>query len=218
MAAAPISSLDDFGMGPDTDEDAIALGAAILTGMEEDHAQVVDAIEGAAAVAQAVESGPITRLTLRCGAVLLFSPVSPLALREAAVTVVQPAVPIVRLTDGRDEPNPNDPDYIAALDRFQNDQIFRVANVVMLMGTKLESVPEGVDKPEDEDWIEMLETLGITVPHATKHQRYLSWLRLYALRANDEVTAIIGNVVRLSGVTEVEVQRAASAFRGTAQR
>lgn len=174
----------------------------------------LDAIAEAADVAQAVVEGPRDRVTLSNQVVLKLRPVPPLALREAAVRIPPPAIPTVFIADhGREEPNPADPVYIEALKTYEQDQVFRVADVLMLLGTSVESVPDEIEMPESDNWIDALEALDLHVDRSNKYKRYLSWLRLYAVQSEVDIANVMAAVVSLSGVTEVEVARAAAAFR-----
>lgn len=171
----------------------------------------------AAEVVAAVEDGEEKdRVTLSNGIVLKLRPVPPLAIREIAVRFAPPPVPVVWIADKeRDEPNPNDPDYLAAMTRYLQDQTYRVADVSMALGTAVESVPEFMERPESDGWIEPLEAVGLVIDRDNRHKRYLAWLRLYAVTSNADLTRVMRGVTMLAGVTEEEVQRAVRAFRGS---
>lgn len=154
------------------------------------------------------------RITLRNGVVLKLHPVPPLAIREAALLVPPPQVPVWISPDkDREEPNPNDPDYLAALEKHKHEQAFRVSDTIHLLGTSVESIPDGIDPPESDVWISKLEAIGIKVDRENEHKRYLSWLRLYAYTSQADISMVTAFATRLSGTTEEEVQRAAAAFR-----
>lgn len=173
----------------------------------------------AAEIAEIIEQGPRDEAVLANGVRLKLRRVPPLAIREAAIRVPPPKVPTVWIQDReREEENPNDPGYLEAMARYQAEQMFRVADVMMLLGTSIGELPDGIASPESDEWIEMLEALDIPVERVNKHKRYLAWMRLYATEREEDIAVIIGRVAALSGVTEVEVQRAAAAFRSTAGR
>lgn len=178
----------------------------------------IPSIADVAAVASALDGSGRNGFRLSIGAILRFKSVPPIALREAALQVKPPPVPVVFMEDkGRKEENPNDPDYLRAMQLYALEQLYRVGDILMLLGTELVTpVPDGVTPPESDDWIEPLEALGLPLParlRENKHVRYLTWLRLYAMRNEQEIGYIMGRIVSLSGVQEVEVQRAAAAFR-----
>lgn len=180
----------------------------------EDEPSTLASIESASKVAEILKNRWVDRAQLRNGIVLKLSPVPPLAIREAAILTPPPRVPMWISPDKeREEPNPNDPDYLAALDRYSAEQSFRVADTIHLLGTAIEHVPDGIDRPEDDGWIDRLDSLGIKVDRDNPHKRYLSWLRLYAYSSKVDISMVTALTTRLSGVTEEEVQRAAASFR-----
>lgn len=170
-----------------------------------------------AALARELDDGPPGTITLKNGIILKLKPVAPIAIREAAVRVQPPEVPLVYIEEKqREERNPADPAYLRAVDRYEADQVFRVADVLVLMGTKVEFVPEGRSGPDDDDWIDLLDALDISVPRDNKYRRYLAWVRYYAIEDEEDIGRVMAAIVRLSGVTEVEVDKAAKAFRPSA--
>jgi hypothetical protein len=196
-----------------------------LTGLEEagvlrPESLTSESIEAATEVVESLETkAKLDSITLSNGIVLKLKAVPPLAMREAAISVPQPKVPVVFVESlGRAEENPNDPDYARALTRWENDQVFRVADVLMLLGTSVESVPEGYQRPEDEEWFEELEVLGLAVDGSNRHKRRLAWLRMYAFTSERDIAATMAAITALSGTTEVEVGRAAAAFRNNTGR
>lgn len=184
----------------------------------EDRISAVQSIEDAVSAASSLDGSGRIGFTLSTGVVLRLKSVPPLAIREASLSIRPPAIPTVYMEDkGREEENANDPDYLQAMNRYALEQLFRVSDVLMLLGTSIVGeVPEGVFGPDSDEWMEPLEALGIALPEnvrTNKHVRYLAWLRLYAVRSEQEVAYLMGRIASLSGVTEVEVQRAAAAFR-----
>lgn len=176
-------------------------------------------IDMASAVVNDVKAIP-TEITLVTGVVLALRPVPPLAIRQAIISVPEPKVPMVRIPDREDlEPNPNDPDYLAALAVRELKQFLVTSEVMLLLGTSVCSVPDNAYGPESDEWVEpMREGLGMEVDTSNKHKRYLSWLRFYAIATERDSFRVLDAVTAMSGVTELEVQRAADAFRGSAER
>lgn len=143
--------------------------------------------------------------------------VNPHLIVEAGRQLREPPVPIVFLEDkGRNEENPNDPDYQAALQEFQLERGLLVVNTHLAFGTKLlnaDELPEGKFPVDDPTWAEDLqETLGIIVPPKGK-ARYLRWLKFHLLDG-DDMNEIAAAVMRYSGrVTEADVEQAENSFR-----
>lgn len=175
------------------------------------------AVRGATAVAGEF----VTELTLQSGIVLRLKPVSPAAIRAASSRVPMPSVPIVHLEESnRDEPNPNDPDYLRMLIEWQLNQASAAQTVALLLGTEIISVPEGWCRPEEQGWIDELRAVyaitgleGIELHEEPPMARYLDWLRLYAMTTEID-TYIMTRILTLGVLlTEEEVAQHAASFR-----
>lgn len=188
--------------------------------VEQPQVKAAESIGDAANAAAAIDGSGKPEFRLQNGVVLELKPVPPIAIREAALQKPPPQVPTVFIEDkGREEQNPNDPDYHKAMQQYAFDQLYRITDVLLLLGTGIVSIPDDVFPVESDEWVEQLAALAIDVPpFNNKYARYLSWLRLYAICSEYEVGYILGNVTAMSGVTEVEVQRAAASFRDRARR
>lgn len=176
---------------------------------------VVEVTREAAQAASSVTSGT-NEYTLSSGVIVRLKPVPPLAMREAAIQAVPPRPPMVHIEDrDQDIENPNDPDYLKALEEYQTKQLYLVSDVMMMLGVDIIHVPEDVFPVESEEWSEMLAAVGIAIPEqavSNKYARRLTWMRLYAARSETDIATILARIIALSGVTELEVQRAAAAF------
>lgn len=160
---------------------------------------------------------PFTEYKTVNGVTLTVRAVPSFAMRAAALRVPRPAPPMVYIeSKDREEPNPNDPEYTYALERWEQAQIEAVNDVILALGTKYVSVPEDVPSPQDDTWIDVLQELGFEIP-GSPTQRYIAWLKYIVLSERDLALLMI-NIVRLSGVSEVDVARQVMAFRRNAQR
>lgn len=159
------------------------------------------------------------RVTLSRGIVLKLKPVPPNLIREISNRIPEPVVPIWHDPDkDREEPNPNDPDYIAAVNDRAIMILHNILEALMLMGTEVETLPPGVYGPDESGWLEDLEILGQTVDVSNSRRRYLAWMKFYALASELDIGLVQIGVSRLSGVTELEVMRAIRSFRNTEAR
>lgn len=171
------------------------------------------AAESSAARAATRASRTKDGLTLSNGIVLRLKPVAPFAVRQAALGIPDPKVPRVFIEDkGREELNPNDPDYLAAVDDVRVERISAVTTLMFMAGTEVISVPDGTSGPEDDDWIDMLEAAGLTIDRTNKYKRYYQWLAWYAASEVD-ISLIVAGVSAISGVREEDVQKAIAGFR-----
>lgn len=168
------------------------------------------------AAAAAIEGDELPdTLPLQSGVVLRLRPIPPGLLRKAAARIPEPVVPKVWLDDKeREEENPNDPNYLAALAKRSEEQALAQMDVAILYGTSIAEVPEGTPQPDDEEWsVDLIEDGFITEEDLGSYRkRYLNWVLLYALRGGDEAK-LFGRVIALCGLTEVEVQEMMAAFR-----
>lgn len=158
-------------------------------------------------------------ITLSNGIRLRVQRVAPLAIREAVLRVEKPRPPMVMVEDkGREEENPQHPDYLRAMEEYEEATGLAAMNVLLLMGTAVESIPEGLSRPEDDDWVENLEFLEIEVDRDNPKARYLAWLRYSALTSDQDLAACVGIAREFAGVKEEDVASGIDSFRGRKAR
>lgn len=134
---------------------------------------------------------------------------------EAGKKLVEPKVPVVFMDDkGREEENPQDPDYILAKQQVANERGFLYISAMLTLGTEIDILPPGMEPPESDEWLEIVESLGIDVPANNKRLRYCAWLKYIAVPDSD-FNKLMDAVLKYSGlVTEEAVADAQDAFRG----
>ena len=182
------------------------------------------ATKAAAAAVEAQEANPIpTEVRLSNGIVLALKPIPPGIIERAADRLEKPTVPKVLLKDkGVEEENPGDPEYVAAMEAYQALRIETITNTMLLVGTAVQEIPEGLFGPEDiHDWppdAELMEHLGVEVNIETKFDRYLSWLSLYAMAKQGDIWAVMAAVNRVAGIGEEDVRTAVASFRNREAR
>lgn len=173
------------------------------------------------AVAIAQEAKKIhSRVTLSSGIVLKLKDVQPAIIRRAMAAIREPEVPVWMNPDkGREEPNPNDPGYIAAMGEFQEARLGAYYKLLGALGTTVESVPEGWFRPEEDGWLEVPRFLGIEPDLTSSFTRYHEWLELYACMGHEDRNAITAMTFqRNGGITEPEVAEAFDWFRSATLR
>lgn len=183
-----------------------------------------ETVRAAAAVPEVSESKEPRLLTLSNGIQLKMRSIPPLLYNTAANSIKAPEVPKVYIKDDeRFEDNPNDPDYLQAVTAYTLAQRLVMLNLMFLRGTEIVSIPDGLPRPEDDEWIENLEAdakiigFALEIPRANSRERYLSWMRLFAL-ANAEDLAKAEVAVMRASLTEEEVAEAAETFRSVQER
>lgn len=151
---------------------------------------------------------------LSSGVILRAKAAPPLALVKVIGGFPRPKPPVYfNEKMGRDMENPDHPDYIERLKAHQTESSNAVLNALILLGTELVEVPKRFPKPEDNDWLEEYQELGLPSKPENKKWRYLNWVFFKAVLNNEDLVAIRDEVGRLSGVSEESVQ-SAEAFSG----
>lgn len=181
--------------------------------------------EGAAALKAAVEAVEsiaqplVTEITLDNGVVLKLTPVPPFVAQQAVMNLKEPKPPVVDVGkgDGREEENPNDPNYLEEMNAYNVQVIETTTNAMLITGTEIASIPDGVQSPEDDDWLDRIQFLGIEIERENKWARYIAWLRYYAL-SGPSIARIIAELRKSVGLTEEEVDAAVKSFRNRAAR
>lgn len=135
---------------------------------------------------------------------------------DATRKIKLPKPPIIMMEDkGREEENPTDPDYQAALADANYLRSMTVVNVYVTLGTKPIKLPEGLEPPESDVWINDLVELdaGFEMPK-TERAKYLQWVKYVALD-DTQINELVTAAMRYSGITlETDVQQAQNGFRG----
>lgn len=154
-------------------------------------------------------------ITLSNGIVLRMKPMPPLLLNAIANGIPEPDVPMLFVEeDNRHEANPNDPNYQKALnDRLTNISL-RIIDATLSVGTELISVPDDLVKPEDDSWLNRAKLAGHAFDKESQEERYLAWLRFYAVETQADLNKINTIPLQLAGLQEAEVEEVINTFRG----
>lgn len=146
------------------------------------------------------------------GVIVRLVPVPSSIIQDAVTRLKPPPVPTWHNPDkGRDEPNPNDPGYLAALEQFQQEK-GKVANDAMVMfGAE---IVEGFP-PENDRWLRKLQKadrLGIldlswADPEDDIDQEFL-FLKYVAITTDRLV-----QIGTMAGLSREAVAQAAASFR-----
>lgn len=153
-------------------------------------------------------------IKLANGIVLRVKPVSQALMRDAISAVPVPQPPVTH-DDARDEDLPNEahPDYIAAMKQYVIDVNQASGKAAMLMGTTVESVPEGLSGPWEEDWVDWVRLTSVVPDLGNRALRYLSWMTHYALTTTEDRSIVIFAPLIASSLGEQEVESAVDSFR-----
>lgn len=150
--------------------------------------------------------------------------VPPLILRQPVQHLPEPQPPTVHLDKQNvDEPNPGDPEYQRAHAEWEATTGFATVDLMLLLGTTeptesgeprplIEHLPEGIFPPDSDAWVKWLESAKVKVDVSTPQDRYLSWLRSYAVASTKDLDRLSTAIADRTGVKEVDVQTATSSF------
>ncbi len=146
--------------------------------------------------------------------------VAPLLLKDIAEMAGgdEPQPPMAHVVEKeRDEPNPSDPDYMAAHQRWTAETSIRLLRALVTSLTTLEDVPEGMDGPESEEFSDMLEGVGLKLGRSPK-LRYVQWVFYVALTEQKDIIDLGVVLMRQSGAREEDVAEAQALFRRGEER
>lgn len=118
---------------------------------------------------------------------------------------------------GMQKENPNDPDYLADLERWVADTANAGNDIALLLGTELVEVPNDVMKHGSKEFKEMMEYFELPMLK-NKNAIYLNWIKAIAAPTDADITLLLGEIGRLTGVAEADVAQAVDRFRSIAVR
>lgn len=156
------------------------------------------------------ESGePDNLIRLSTGVVLKGRKANPLILLDVMASFVPPTPPTVYMeTMGRMIENAADPDYLVRRDAYKTESSNALVQAMVLLGTKLETLPKGFPGPKSDAWIEDMRILGLQVFPEKENWRYLKWV-LHVACVDEHDIALIQEVVgRLTGLSKQAVKTA----------
>lgn len=160
---------------------------------------------------------PFEHITFR-GIRLKLSPIPSVLVQEVARKYPNPRPPVVFIEEkGREEENPNDPEYLNRLAEANYQRSIVILNV-FLSGLEIVSIPDNLQKVEDTGWEEVVrEIANIEIP-AGGFGRRLAWFKYYAF-TDDDLIRVRDKITRLSGIVlEEDVKEAEESFRDNEER
>lgn len=158
--------------------------------------------------------GDSGEVVLSTGVKLKILKLPPLTMMESLTIVRRPSAPMYydeRLK--RHIENPDHPDYKDQLSKYQLDYALGVMNAMILFGVEIVSIPKGLPKPEDDDWVEKMQLSHMDTMPKSKNWRKLAWIKAVAVADENDSNLLMEAVGQASGVREADVDAAALAFR-----
>ena len=165
-------------------------------------------------------------LTVSSGVVFKIKEVPQVAYVDLRNSLPEPVPPIFYNKEyDREEPNVNDPRYIAQVDNWQVAMSSAVYDISILFGTEIESIPDGMPSHDSEKFESklkfLLKKMGWSkedINNISETERYLFWVKYEAcpkggLNQNSDLDKLFAAVGRTSGVPEEDVASAIDGFR-----
>ena len=157
-------------------------------------------------------------IELSTGVVLRSKPINRNVFADILSEHVPPRVPTSYNTDkGREEDNPQDPDYLEEMQRYNTQLARAMSDALIVLGTDFESKPDELPSYDDETWLEEVELLRV-YKTKTRRGRYLAWVKTVAIATVEDFNAITNSVKRSMGVPEEDVTTQAKRFRANKAR
>lgn len=130
--------------------------------------------------------------------------------RRAVLAIKDPPVPVYFNEDkGREEPNPHDPDYLAAKEEAEQRRGDAGIDAALLFGVEL------LDPLPDNDlWLKKLAYLNIEIDPTDALSVELAYLKYVAFSSSDDLSVLTGQV----SVTEAGVAEELATFPGDTER
>jgi len=151
---------------------------------------------------------------LSTGVILAPKKVTPFVFQSVASQFKDPPIPRVWIEEKqREEDNPMHPAYLQAKEEAEVDRSMATIDACLALGTKLISIPPELQTPDEDDWLDDLEVVGITIDRENKRLRYRTWVKFIAAPSVDDIQLIISKVLSTIGVTEEAVARATANFQ-----
>ena len=155
-------------------------------------------------VKQAREGQEPVEVTLLTGAKATLLPVSPALIQDVQVSIENPPVPTFHNEEkGRDEENPMDPAYLAALERAEVQRVQAVMDAQIMFGVELD---KGFRVPLN--WVKRLKRLGLEFDEKDPDEVEFTFKKYGVSNAH---LILLG---KLSGISEEDIERFRDLFRG----
>lgn len=167
-------------------------------------------------VAEEKENGNERRTLLSDGRWGRLVPVSIALVEEVTARIVDPPVPMWHNEErDRDEPNPSDPTYLAGLAEAEKRRGMAVMDAMIMFGVDLlEGLPEGDGWVDKLRFMERLGALDLSKFDTDNPiDREFLYKRYIACPAS-----LVGEISRISGMTEADVEKAERTFQGDKAR
>lgn len=157
---------------------------------------------------EAAEQQPTNVVVLSGGQQVRVRPVPPFLIQNIMnrYPIPEPPEVAVDTVEGRQMmENPNDPDYLASVQRIKEHREMAVRSAYLLKGLDIEL-------PKDDSWLEDLDLIGFPRPQ-TAGSRKLAYVETVLVQTAGDIIRLIEAITQQSGVSEGGIAAAAARFR-----
>lgn len=155
---------------------------------------------------QVIEAKELTedkQITLTTGVVLRLKKVNVLRINAINDQFKYPEVPkVYDENKGREIRNPDHPDYVRACQEMDAQRSMALIDAIAALGTEVVSVPDNIQKPEDNGWVEECEVLNIPVKKDSPLARYMAWIKYVAILDTADFMKIANEFGMMMGTSE----------------
>jgi hypothetical protein len=158
------------------------------------------------ALEEVQEKKPFGDIELSSGVILGHKPVSILRLQAVMEQFAYPEVPEVWNEDkGKMEKWDGSELYQQMKQEVDSKRTLAVIDAISTWGTFVKHIPEGIPKPEDENWIEEVELFNLVVRRDSEVARYFAWVKYVALVNEEDITKVFSAFGATLGTSEENV-------------
>ncbi len=163
--------------------------------------------------------GPVM-LDLANGVRLSFKDGSPMVINDLRQQedTREPQVPTIVREDrgGREEPNENDPVYLAAKRKWAQGLGARTLRVLAAACVTVDTIPDGIDGPDTDAWAERVTVVYELPLESNPLRRMAQWVFYHA--SQPDMDRLAPMLLACAGPPEEEVIQALDGFRGDGER
>jgi hypothetical protein len=188
-----------------------------MTGRSSKSSEIEDKVISAVSGADSNGAGNGT-IRLSTGVILTAKKISGFLMQEVVRQFPKPKPPMWHNEEmGREEPNPDNPKYVEELSEREANIGLAMIDLFIIAGSEYKSHPRSIPGPDDSSWVDDLQAIGMEVGE-NKKKKYLMWIKYIAAPDEADMSLIIYEVGKKSGVSEEAVASAADTFRSKARR